>query len=84
LVTGFVSASTGSGKEPPYRERKCLVFSVERENVLDGSFMGGAAGVKNWFELEPVRVTAVSKDLWRRRHQINFLHGGNIAVLSRI
>jgi hypothetical protein len=51
LVTGFVSASTGSGKAPPYRERKYYVFGNYEKDAVEGSFMAEAACVKNWFEL---------------------------------
>jgi hypothetical protein len=83
LVTGFVSASTGSGKAPPYRERKCLVFLVKRKTCIDGSFIGEAACVKNWFEL----AGGLSNDrgsgfMKRMSDQVKFLRSVNIGFCA--
>jgi hypothetical protein len=53
-IKGFVSASTGNGKAPPYRERKWLVFHGRRENAINGSFIAEGRYVKKWIDLGEV------------------------------
>src|ERR1700746_375379 len=66
-IKGFVSASTGNGKAPPYRERKGVVFHGRRENAIDGSFIAKGRYVKKWFELGEVWGSEMFKvnRVWR-------------------
>jgi hypothetical protein len=54
-IKGFVSASTGNGKAPPYRERNVFSFPSMTENAIDGSFIAEGRCVKNWFELGEIQ-----------------------------
>lgn len=50
LVTGFVSASTGNGKAHALPREEVSSLGFVEKDAIDGSFIAGAACVKNCFD----------------------------------